>query len=98
MSFGGPPQSTLRPTPPDRGSFPLDHGGECTVFMSRYLDCLQEKRGSSQLCKPLSKDYLECRMQRKLMDRDRWENLGFHDEHPDKGMHRAPPPPPPPKG
>ncbi|KAJ1804107.1 Suppressor of Sensor Kinase (SLN1) [Coemansia sp. RSA 2598] len=80
MSFGGPPKINVRPTPPDRGSFPLDHGGECKEIMKLYLDCLQSNRGNYKLCKPLSKEYLECRMQKKLMDRDEWQNLGFHDD------------------
>ncbi|KAJ2779410.1 Cytochrome c oxidase assembly protein cox19 [Coemansia javaensis] len=79
MSFGGPPKVTIKPEPPIRGSFPLDHGGECKEAMVRYLECLESKRGSGKKCRGLSKEYLECRMQRRLMDRDKWENLGFHD-------------------
>ena len=33
--------SALRPTPPERGSFPLDHDGECTKYMQEYLKCMQ---------------------------------------------------------
>ncbi|KAI8322869.1 putative cytochrome c oxidase assembly protein Cox19 [Martensiomyces pterosporus] len=80
MSFGGPPTINVKPTPPDRGSFPLDHGGECKEFMSKYLECLSGNQGSSKICRAMSKEYLECRMQKKLMDRDDWRNLGFHDE------------------
>ncbi|KAJ2706195.1 Suppressor of Sensor Kinase (SLN1) [Coemansia sp. IMI 203386] len=80
MSFGGPPKINVRPTPPDRGSFPLDHGGECKELMTLYLDCLQTNRGSYKQCKKLSKEYLECRMQKQLMDRDEWQNLGFHED------------------
>ncbi|KAI9505949.1 Cytochrome c oxidase assembly protein cox19 [Coemansia spiralis] len=80
MSFGGPPQSLVRTTPPDRGSFPLDHEGECKDVMARYLNCLRTTNGSNKRCRSISKEYLECRMQRRLMDRDEWQNLGFHDE------------------
>ncbi|KAJ2491875.1 Suppressor of Sensor Kinase (SLN1) [Coemansia sp. RSA 2050] len=80
MSFGGPPKVTTRPTPPDRGSFPLDHEGECKHVMTRYLECLQVSKGNNKRCKPISKEYLECRMQRKLMVRDEWQNLGFHED------------------
>ncbi|KAJ2554105.1 Cytochrome c oxidase assembly protein cox19 [Coemansia sp. RSA 1933] len=81
MSFGGPPQRLIRPTPPDRGSFPLDHEGECKGVMTRYLECLQTRNGNGKKCKHISKEYLECRMERSLMDRDEWKNLGFHDDN-----------------
>lgn len=78
MSFGGPPKINIKPTPPDRGSFPLDHEGECKDVMIRYLDCLQKQKGDNQVCKPISKEYLQCRMERQLMDREEdWTNLGF---------------------
>ncbi|PIA16445.1 hypothetical protein COEREDRAFT_42607 [Coemansia reversa NRRL 1564] len=64
MSFGGPPKISIKPTPPDRGSFPLDHGGECKVVMARYLECLETSSGSNKKCRTLSKEYLECRMQK----------------------------------
>ncbi|KAJ2289608.1 Cytochrome c oxidase assembly protein cox19, partial [Coemansia sp. RSA 2706] len=63
MSFAGPPKISVKPTPPDRGSFPLDHGGECKHAMVQYLTCLESCRGSNERCRKLSKKYLECRMQ-----------------------------------
>ncbi|KAJ2520410.1 Cytochrome c oxidase assembly protein cox19 [Coemansia sp. RSA 1939] len=80
MSFGGPAPPLIRTTPPDRGSFPLDHDGECKSVMARYLECLRTKNGSNKKCKHISKEYLGCRMERRLMDRDDWKNLGFQDE------------------
>ncbi|OCH88603.1 hypothetical protein OBBRIDRAFT_820109 [Obba rivulosa] len=79
MSFGRPPSisSGFKPTPPDRGSFPLDHFGECTDYMKVYLDCLKKNTNNSSPCRHLNKDYLECRMNRGLMDRDEWKNLGL---------------------
>ncbi|KAI9473308.1 hypothetical protein BX667DRAFT_422633 [Coemansia mojavensis] len=64
MSFGGPPKISVKPTPPDRGSFPLDHDGECKDAMALYLSCLEGNRGSGKKCRDLSKKYLECRMQK----------------------------------
>ncbi|KAH9853018.1 hypothetical protein C2E23DRAFT_822931 [Lenzites betulinus] len=79
MSFGRPPSISggFSATPPDRGSFPLDHEGECKQFMQSYLDCLRKNASNSTPCRHLNKDYLECRMSRGLMDRDEWRNLGF---------------------
>ncbi|KAK9480249.1 hypothetical protein V1514DRAFT_325873, partial [Lipomyces japonicus] len=85
MSFGGPggSQGGFRPTPPDRGSFPLDHDGECTVFMTRYMDCIKQTRGKERLnedCRILARDYLKCRMDTGLMAKDDWVNLGLPNE------------------
>ncbi|KAF5377640.1 hypothetical protein D9615_005122 [Tricholomella constricta] len=79
MSFGRPPSINVgfKPAPPDRGSFPLDHYGECKVMMTLYMNCMRENQSTSTLCRELSKDYLECRMQKGLMERDEWKNLGM---------------------
>ncbi|KAI0803033.1 hypothetical protein BC629DRAFT_1243812, partial [Irpex lacteus] len=79
MSFGRPPSIStgFTPTPPDRGSFPLDHFAECREYMKSYLDCLKKNANNSTPCRHLNKEYLECRMQRGLMDRDDWKNLGL---------------------
>ncbi|RKP07113.1 hypothetical protein THASP1DRAFT_3106, partial [Thamnocephalis sphaerospora] len=79
MSFGRPPTSNpFKPTPPDRGSFPLDHyGSECKNVMQQYMLCLRENRQSIEPCRHLSKAYLQCRMDHELMDKDEMRNLGF---------------------
>ncbi|KAF8325898.1 uncharacterized protein EI90DRAFT_3072179 [Cantharellus anzutake] len=78
MSFGRPPGITgILVTPPDRGSFPLDHDAECKSFMMVYLKCLKDNKSQNGACRPQSKDYLECRMQKGLMERDDWTNLGL---------------------
>jgi hypothetical protein len=82
MSFGRPPTfAPFSATPPDRGSFPLDHEGrtlhldghktltrhslgECKAFMTTYLQCLSKNKNDSTPCRPLNKEYLECRMSR----------------------------------
>ncbi|EWC48403.1 cytochrome c oxidase assembly protein COX19 [Drechslerella stenobrocha 248] len=81
MSFGRPPgQLTFNPTPPERGSFPLDHDGECQPVMKDYLACLKKVRGNNDPeCRTLAKAYLKCRMDHNLMARDSFKNLGFHD-------------------
>ncbi|KAL7273004.1 Cytochrome c oxidase assembly protein cox19 [Rhizina undulata] len=82
MAFGRPPgQLTFSPTPPERGSFPLDHDGECKPIMEDYLACLKRVRGTNDhACRMIAKAYLKCRMDRNLMAPDSFENLGFQDE------------------
>ncbi|GJJ76220.1 cytochrome c oxidase assembly protein subunit 19 [Entomortierella parvispora] len=81
MSFGRPPSfTTFSANPPDRGSFPLDHDGECSKFMKEYLACLKDNQNNNGKCRHLSKNYLNCRMENGLMGTDNFKNLGFHDE------------------
>ncbi|KII93719.1 hypothetical protein PLICRDRAFT_101505 [Plicaturopsis crispa FD-325 SS-3] len=79
MSFGRPPSlnAGFSVAPPDRGSFPLDHDGECKSQMMLYLDCLRKNSSTSTACRVLSKEYLNCRMNNGLMDKDDWKNLGL---------------------
>ena len=48
--------------PPQKGSFPLDHYGECKHVMKRFLACMREHGNSHIDCKNLSAEYLQCRM------------------------------------
>ncbi|KAJ7630577.1 hypothetical protein FB45DRAFT_915918 [Roridomyces roridus] len=82
MSFGRPPSVNVgfKPTPPERGAFPLDHYGECKEQMKQYMECLRDNSSTSSPCRLLSKDYLHCRMNKGLMERDDWKNLGFEDQ------------------
>ncbi|KAG7121987.1 Cytochrome c oxidase assembly protein COX19 like [Verticillium longisporum] len=81
---GGPAYS--KPTPPQRGSFPLDHDGECKHVMASYLSCMKKVSGvNDTACRDLAKSYLTCRMDRNLMARDDFKNLGFgKDSHENK--------------
>ncbi|KAF2866685.1 hypothetical protein BDV95DRAFT_504160, partial [Massariosphaeria phaeospora] len=66
---------------PERGSFPLDHDGECKSIIASYLRCLRNHRGTNDPeCRNLSKSYLSCRMERNLMAPDSFKNLGFGDD------------------
>ena len=83
MSFGGPGggQKAQKPIPPERGSFPLDHDGECKPIIADYLRCLRRVRGSNdQECRLMAKDYLKCRMDNNLMAPDEFKNLGFGED------------------
>ncbi|PWN36723.1 uncharacterized protein FA14DRAFT_128959, partial [Meira miltonrushii] len=78
MSFGRPPTySSFSVTPPDRGSFPLDHDGECTKVMKEYMTCMRQNKMDNGKCRHLSKSYLQCRMENGLMEKDEMSNLGF---------------------
>ncbi|XP_054849033.1 cytochrome c oxidase assembly protein COX19 [Eublepharis macularius] len=76
MNFGS---KSFKPRPPDKGSFPLDHFGECKAFKEKYMRCLRENSFENSLCRQESKEYLECRMDRQLMAREPLEKLGFKD-------------------
>ncbi|KAF2266899.1 mitochondrial copper chaperone [Lojkania enalia] len=82
-AFGGPGggQKIQKPTPPERGSFPLDHDGECKSIMISYLQCIRSHRGSNDSeCRNHAKSYLQCRMDRNLMAPDSFKNLGFGED------------------
>lgn len=68
------------PRPPAKGSFPLDHEGECKQWMVKYMECLAKFDGNSSECRDLSKEYLRCRMDHGLMAKEDWDYLGFHEE------------------
>ncbi|KZL88149.1 chch domain-containing protein [Colletotrichum incanum] len=71
--LGGPGarQANAKPIPPQRGSFPLDHD-------ATYLECIKKVRGVNDAeCRDLAKSYLACRMDRNLMAKDEFKNLGF---------------------
>ncbi|XP_063284967.1 cytochrome c oxidase assembly protein COX19 [Pelobates fuscus] len=76
MNFGS---KTFKPRPPEKGSFPLDHYGECKPFKEKFMRCLRENTYQSGPCREASKEYLECRMERQLMAKEPLEKLGFKD-------------------
>uniref|UniRef100_A0A8C0QHH4 Cytochrome c oxidase assembly protein COX19 n=1 Tax=Canis lupus familiaris TaxID=9615 RepID=A0A8C0QHH4_CANLF len=76
MNFGS---KTFQPRPPDKGSFPLDHFGECKSFKEKFMKCLRDSKFENALCRKESKAYLECRMERQLMAQEPLEKLGFGD-------------------
>ncbi|KIW67569.1 hypothetical protein PV04_06809 [Phialophora macrospora] len=83
--FGAPGggASNFKPTPPERGSFPLDHDAECKYIISSYLRCLRRQNPpgkNNEECRLLAKEYLGCRMEKGLMAKDEWSNLGFNLE------------------
>ncbi|XP_056660295.1 cytochrome c oxidase assembly protein COX19 [Monodelphis domestica] len=76
MNFG---TKSFQPRPPDKGSFPLDHFGECKAFKEKFMKCLRDNNFENTLCRKESKEYLECRMERQLMAQESLGKLGFRD-------------------
>ena len=69
----------FKPTAPDKGSFPLDHDGECKVAYLKYMVCLSENGNKNSECRQQSKNYLQCRMDNNLMAKEEWSKLGYSD-------------------
>ncbi|KAH9887807.1 hypothetical protein F4778DRAFT_756176 [Xylariomycetidae sp. FL2044] len=93
-SFGSPGSGTYagKPTPPQRGSFPLDHDGECKEVMTKYLSCIKKVKGvNDEQCRDIAKSYLSCRMDRNLMARDEFRNLGFAEPASDQKQEKRDP-------
>lgn len=80
MTFG---QKLFQPTPPDKGSFPLDHDGTCKKVMISYMSCLRKNNNSNTACREEAKDYLQCRMDNNLMAKEDWSKLGFSNQQSD---------------
>ncbi|KAL1868735.1 Cytochrome c oxidase assembly protein cox19 [Diaporthe australafricana] len=92
MSGYGPGggQMYTKPVPPQRGSFPLDHDGECKHVMTKYLACIKKVKGVNEdQCRELAKAYLSCRMDRDLMAKDDFKNLGFQKAAEDSASSKA---------
>lgn len=67
-------------SPPDKGSFPLDHFQECQDLAEKYRICLAQASGIPKKCKEEAREYLECRMEKGLMAKQSMEELGFIPE------------------
>eukprot|EP00286_Rhodomonas_abbreviata_P005958 CAMPEP_0181325064 /NCGR_PEP_ID=MMETSP1101-20121128/20711_1 /TAXON_ID=46948 /ORGANISM="Rhodomonas abbreviata, Strain Caron Lab Isolate" /LENGTH=103 /DNA_ID=CAMNT_0023433317 /DNA_START=74 /DNA_END=382 /DNA_ORIENTATION=+ len=63
---------------PDKGSFPLDHFNECKAAMEKYLACMKKNENAHALCRDETKAYLDCRMQKGLMAKEKLDNFGLN--------------------
>ncbi|XVE88849.1 hypothetical protein DITRI_Ditri19aG0102000 [Diplodiscus trichospermus] len=77
-AFGG--NRGLRPVPPEKGIFPLDHLHECDLEKKEYLNCLKTSGHKSEKCRQFSKKYLQCRMEKNLMAKQDLSELGFQKQ------------------
>jgi cytochrome c oxidase assembly protein subunit 19 len=84
----------FKPKPPDKGSFPLDHDGECKANMEMYMKCLSDNKYNNTACRLEAKDYLDCRMQKELMAKAQWSKLGYGDLTQNEESPSAAPKPP----
>ncbi|XP_010917773.1 uncharacterized protein [Elaeis guineensis] len=86
-AFGG--NRGVKPVPPEKGVFPLDHLHECDLEKKEYIACLKSSGHKSEKCRHFSKKYLECRMERNLMAKQEMSELGFGKEcEPDSSEER----------
>lgn len=54
--------------------------------MATYLSCIKKVKGVNEdQCRELAKAYLSCRMDRNLMAKDDFKNLGFQSPADDAG-------------
>ncbi|XP_070579346.1 cytochrome c oxidase assembly protein COX19-like [Ptychodera flava] len=72
-------QKSFTPRAPAKGSFPIDHEGECKDFMKVYMSCLQQNRFDNGKCREEAKSYLQCRMDKELMAKEPLSKLGYSD-------------------
>lgn len=82
MGLPGAGSKTFQQTAPDKGSFPLDHEGECKPFKEAYMKCLRGSGNNARVCRDMSKAYLECRMEKQLMAKEDLSKLGFSQPAP----------------
>jgi len=66
-------------TPPEKGSFPIDHKSACTPFYESYMICLEQNERISRFCANSAKEYLQCRIDNNLMQNENVDEIGFFD-------------------
>ncbi|VEL06828.1 unnamed protein product [Protopolystoma xenopodis] len=67
-------------TPPEKGSFPLDHKGICTDLMLEWTKCMSKSQWCNEKCHIESAAYLHCRIRHGLMAPEEPQRLGFTPE------------------
>jgi cytochrome c oxidase assembly protein subunit 19 len=72
-------QPAKRPQPkaPELGAFPLDHFRECKHEVQEYYKCLEQNDRITPMCRDQVRAYLECRMDRGLMNKMDVEKFGI---------------------
>lgn len=71
---------SIPPTPPEKGSFPLDHEGRCKPEAQSYIRCLKMTKNDAKECLIFQQSYLKCRMENSLMTQQDFESLGFEKD------------------
>lgn len=68
-----------QPKAPELGSFPLDHYRECRNEIEDYYRCLQVNQHMAPKCRDQTRTYLECRMEKGLMNKADVASFGIPD-------------------
>lgn len=71
------PLPRTTPKAPELGAFPLDHFRECKSQIEDYYRCLGRNNNIAPKCRDETKAYLQCRMDRGLMDKADVEAFGI---------------------
>lgn len=80
MSLGpGGPPPLFTPIAPDKGSFPIDREGVCKKQLIDYFKCLRVNKAVAEFCREETKEYLVCRMNNNLMDKEEPKKLGLEN-------------------
>ena len=62
-------------SPPEKGSFPLDHFKACSHIIDKYLDCVDKHEKLPKRCQKIQVEYLNCRMEQGLMKEESLEMI-----------------------
>ncbi|KAM3133077.1 hypothetical protein pb186bvf_014794 [Paramecium bursaria] len=65
---------------PDKGAFPLDHFHECDKQANDYTHCITKHELMPKRCRKFQVEYLTCRMNNGLMQKEDLEKLGITQE------------------
>ena len=72
-----PPTHVYQPMAPKLGSFPLDHFRECKPEVAAYYKCLEAEKMMPALCRDETRTYIQCRMDKGLMDKQDIDAFGI---------------------
>ncbi len=73
-------QKVFQPKAPVQGAFPLDHEAECKKEMLEYMLCLARANNENTKCRDQAKEYLNCRMNKNLMDKRELDLYGYNQK------------------
>lgn len=73
-------QKVFQPKAPVQGAFPLDHEAECKKSMLDYMLCMAREKNENTKCRDQAKEYLNCRMEKGLMDKRDLATFGFKSQ------------------
>lgn len=57
----------------------IDHEGKCREQMLKYMVCVSKNEHDNSKCRLEAKDYLSCRMNNNLMEKQDLDSFGYQD-------------------